>query len=75
MTTSNPVLVEVMRGSTVESVHRGALAVLDADGVIACAADHGGPAGIGRERRPTHPGSAAARRRPGGTGAKPSLSR
>lgn len=32
--TSNPVLVEVLRGGTVESVHRGALAVVDADGVL-----------------------------------------
>jgi L-asparaginase II len=30
----NPVLVEVMRGSAVESVHRGALAIVDADGVL-----------------------------------------
>ena len=30
----NPVLVNVMRGATVESTHRGALAVLDADGAI-----------------------------------------
>ena len=29
---SNPVLVEVMRGARVESVHRGAAAVVDADG-------------------------------------------
>lgn len=31
---SNPVLVEVSRGGAVESRHRGALAVVDADGVI-----------------------------------------
>ena len=30
----NPVLVEVLRGETLESSHRGALAVLDADGAI-----------------------------------------
>lgn len=29
---TNPVLVEVMRGNTVESSHRGAVAVVDADG-------------------------------------------
>ncbi len=29
----NPILVEVLRGDTVESRHRGALAVLDADGM------------------------------------------
>ena len=32
--TANPILVNVLRGSTVESVHRGALAVLDADGAV-----------------------------------------
>ncbi|MDE2473525.1 MAG: asparaginase [Alphaproteobacteria bacterium] len=31
---NNPVLVEVMRGDRVESVHRGAIAVCDADGRI-----------------------------------------
>src|ERR1700739_1027135 len=31
---SNPVLVEVVRGSLVESVHRGAVAVVDADGTL-----------------------------------------
>jgi L-asparaginase II len=30
----NPTLVEVLRGGTVESSHRGALAVLDADGAV-----------------------------------------
>ncbi|MCO5060004.1 MAG: asparaginase, partial [Rhizobiaceae bacterium] len=30
---TNPVLVEVTRGHIVESVHRGAVAVYDADGV------------------------------------------
>jgi len=30
----NPVLVEVLRGQTIESTHRGALAVLDADGAV-----------------------------------------
>ena len=30
----NPVLVEVMRGNAVESSHRGALVVLDADGAV-----------------------------------------
>jgi L-asparaginase II len=32
--TANPILVNVLRGGTVESVHRGALAVLDADGAV-----------------------------------------
>jgi L-asparaginase II len=31
---SNPVLVEVLRGSLVESRHRGAVAVVDADGAV-----------------------------------------
>ena len=30
----NPVLVEVLRGDTVESAHRGAIAVVDADGAV-----------------------------------------
>ncbi|WP_374566770.1 asparaginase [Ideonella sp.] len=30
----NPVLVQVLRGSTVESFHRGALAIVDADGAV-----------------------------------------
>ena len=34
MRPSNPVLVQVLRGSTVESVHRGAIAVVDADGAV-----------------------------------------
>src|SRR3954465_12290800 len=35
---SNPVLVEVLRGSLIESRHRGAVCVMDADGatVVAC---------------------------------------
>jgi L-asparaginase II len=32
--TANPVLVEVLRGGIVESMHRGAVAVVDADGVL-----------------------------------------
>jgi L-asparaginase II len=34
MTTANPILVEVTRGSLVESRHRGAAAVVDADGKV-----------------------------------------
>ena len=30
----NPVLVQVLRGSAVESLHRGALAIVDADGAV-----------------------------------------
>ena len=32
MSTANPILVEVRRGTLVESVHRGAIAIADADG-------------------------------------------
>ncbi|MEP7297591.1 MAG: asparaginase [Burkholderiales bacterium] len=46
----NPVLVNVMRGDTVESTHRGAVAVLDADGAIV--------ASIGEIDRPIFPRSA-----------------
>jgi L-asparaginase II len=31
---NNPVLVEVMRGGMIESIHRGAIAVVDADGAL-----------------------------------------
>ena len=34
---SNPVVVEVLRGARVESRHRGAAAVVDADGAVALA--------------------------------------
>ena len=37
MTVENPVLVNVMRGSTIESRHRGAVAVVDPDGKIVLA--------------------------------------
>jgi L-asparaginase II len=50
MTTSNPVLAELMRGGAVESIHRGAIAVLDADGAIACS--------LGDTTRPVFPRSA-----------------
>jgi len=33
---NNPVLVELRRGGAVESAHRGALAVVDADGALRC---------------------------------------
>ena len=46
----NPVLVEVLRGETVESSHRGALAVLDADGGVL--------ASLGDIDRPAFPRSA-----------------
>jgi len=46
----NPVLVNVMRGDAVESMHRGAVAVLDADGAVV--------ASIGDMHRPILPRSA-----------------
>jgi L-asparaginase II len=46
----NPVLVEVMRGDTIESTHRGAVAVLDADGAVLAA--------LGDIERPIFPRSA-----------------
>lgn len=46
----NPVLVEVLRGETVESRHRGTLAVVDADGALV--------AGIGGVEAPVFPRSA-----------------
>ncbi|MGL4242198.1 MAG: asparaginase, partial [Beijerinckiaceae bacterium] len=47
---TNPVLVEVTRGGIAESVHRGAVAVLDADGAVALS--------IGDIDRPVFPRSA-----------------
>ena len=35
--TANPILVEVRRGTLVESIHRGAIAIADADGKVAFA--------------------------------------
>jgi L-asparaginase II len=46
----NPILVNVMRGGTVESMHRGALAVVDADGTVGAA--------LGDIDRPVFPRSA-----------------
>jgi L-asparaginase II len=47
---SNPVLVEALRGGIVESMHRGALAVMDADGAVLHA--------LGDIERPVFPRSA-----------------
>jgi L-asparaginase II len=47
---NNPVLVELRRGGAVESAHRGALAVVDADGALRCA--------LGDIDRPIFPRSA-----------------
>jgi L-asparaginase II len=47
---SNPVLVEVLRGTLVESRHRGALAVVDADGATVLA--------LGDVAQPVYPRSA-----------------
>jgi L-asparaginase II len=49
-TTMNPVLVELQRGDMVESVHRGAFAVLDADGGVLLS--------VGDIERPVYPRSA-----------------
>ena len=46
----NPILVDVLRGSAVESTHRGAVAVIDADGFVVSA--------IGDIDRPIFPRSA-----------------
>ena len=50
LTMSNPVLVEVLRGALVESRHRGAVAVVDADG--------GRVLALGDVERPVYPRSA-----------------
>src|SRR3954471_22938036 len=47
---SSPVLVEVLRGALVESRHRGAVAVVDADGATVLA--------LGGVARPVYPRSA-----------------
>src|SRR3954447_3404668 len=47
---SNPVLVEVVRGALIESRHRGAMAVVDADGATVLA--------LGDVARPVYPRSA-----------------
>jgi len=46
----NPTLVDVMRGSAIESIHRGAMAVVDADGAVL--------ASLGDIERPIFPRSA-----------------
>lgn len=48
--TTHPELVQVLRGGTLESFHRGALAIVDADGALRCA--------IGDIDRPVFPRSA-----------------
>jgi L-asparaginase II len=50
MDSSNPVLVQALRGGIVESMHRGAVAVVDADGAVHTA--------IGDIERPIFPRSA-----------------
>ncbi len=47
---SNPVLVEALRGGAVESAHRGAISIVDADGAVVAA--------IGDVQRPVFPRSA-----------------
>ncbi len=46
----NPILVEALRGGTLESMHRGAVAVVDADGAVVVS--------LGDIRRPVFPRSA-----------------
>jgi L-asparaginase II len=46
----NPVLVQVFRGETVESFHRGSVAMVDGDGALVCA--------LGDVERPVFPRSA-----------------
>jgi L-asparaginase II len=47
MTTTHPDLVHLLRGSTVESFHRGALAIVDADGrLVQALGDVTRPAGL-----------------------------
>ena len=48
--TSNPTLVDVLRGGIIESTHRGALAIVDADGTVHTA--------LGDIQRPVFPRSA-----------------
>lgn len=48
--TTNPILVEAHRGGSVESVHRGAIAIVDADGALV--------ASLGDIERPVFPRSA-----------------
>ena len=48
--TSNPTLVDVLRGGIIESAHRGALAIVDADGAVHTA--------LGDIQRPVFPRSA-----------------
>lgn len=50
MTTTNPVLVEVLRGSSIESSHRGAFCVIDAEGRV--------HSQLGDTQRPIFPRSA-----------------
>ena len=45
----NPILVEVMRGDAIESVHRGAISIVDADGAVRAA--------IGDTHKPIFPRS------------------
>ena len=52
----NPILVEVTRGALVESCHRGAIAVADADGNVLLA--------LGDIDRPVFPRSAVKACRP-----------
>ena len=63
---SNPVLVEVTRGALVESRHRGAVAVVDADGATRARARRCRAAGVSALGGEADPGAAADRERRGG---------
>ena len=63
---ANPVLVEVTRGGRVESRHRGAVAVVDADGKTALCAGRRRGAGLSALGGEGDPGAAAGRKRSGG---------
>ena len=59
----NPVVVEATRGALVKSAHRGAGAVVDADGRLVMAFGDSRSAGLSSLRRQGAPGFAACRKR------------
>ena len=63
---ANPILVEVTRGDLVESVHRGAIAIMDADGTAAPGARRCRDAGLLALVPEADAGHAAGRIRRGG---------
>ena len=63
MSAANPVLVEVWRGTAVESRHRGAYVVLDGAGGQVAAAGEGGGRRFPRPARPPLPAPPPGARR------------